>query len=63
MASIELDFTECKELEQSITRSGSNITVIIRNEHSRLELSIDMADFADLIADGVLILNKNVEAA
>ncbi|MBP2635520.1 MAG: hypothetical protein H6Q72_1427 [Firmicutes bacterium] len=63
MANIELDFTECKDFEQSITRSGSNITVIIRNEHSRLELAIDMAEFADLIADGALILNKNMEAA
>jgi len=63
MTKTELDLTESKDFEQSITRSGNSITVIIETEDGKLELVLSMADFADLIADGALILNKNLEAA
>ncbi|CQR74133.1 hypothetical protein SOV_22600 [Sporomusa ovata DSM 2662] len=63
MTKTELDLTESKDFEQSITRSGKSITVIIETEDAKLELVLSMADFADLIADGFLILNKNLEVA
>jgi len=63
MTKTELDLTESKDFEQSITHSGNSITVMIETENSKLELVLSMADFADLIADGALILNKNLEAA
>jgi len=63
MTKTELDLTESKEFEQSITHSGNSITVMIETENAKLELVLSMADFADLIADGALILNKNLEAA
>ena len=63
MTRTELDLTESKDFEQSITRSGKSITLIIETEDTKLELVLSMADFADLIADGGLILNKNMEVA
>ncbi|WP_373325672.1 hypothetical protein [Sporomusa paucivorans] len=63
MTKTELDLTESKEFEQSITRSGDTVTMMVRTENTILEMALDIADFADLIADGALILNKNKEAA
>lgn len=63
MTRIELDLTESKVFEQSIIQCNGKVAVSILTENTKLELYLDIADFADLIADGALILNKSKEAA
>jgi len=53
-----VDLTDNRICEPNITRSGNVVSVELKTEHSKVELVMDMADFAALVAESSLILNK-----
>ena len=63
MTKTEIDVTESKIYEQSIIKCNDKVAVSITTENTKLVLFLDSANFADLIVDGALILNKNEGAA
>ena len=58
-----MDLTDSKKCDPDITKSGNVISAVINTEHSKIELVMDAADFAEFIAQGSLILNKRKGAA
>ena len=55
---IVVNLTDSRDFEPNITRSGNVVSVELKTEHSKVELVMDMADFAALVAESSLILNK-----
>ncbi|MBP2635012.1 MAG: hypothetical protein H6Q72_919 [Firmicutes bacterium] len=57
------DLTDSKFFETDIAKTGNVIVAVINTEHSKTELVMDAADFAEFIQQGALILNKKKGAA
>ena len=57
MSKHEIDCTESKQFKQFITHRDNSVTVLIMTKNTKTKLVLSGAVFAELIADGTLIID------